>query len=290
MVVSVFSNGSTIDRDVADRLACEAPFLIEVTLYGASEATYERVTGSAAGYSLARRAVELLLQRHLHVGLKAMLLQTTAGDIAALRRYAAQCGTRLKLDHNIKPRNNGDPGPMELTVPLDVIGDVGYEQDPALPQWRRQIQRREAGIAEGEPVDTVYTCGAGRTTFVVDAYGGMRMCVLSPSPLADLTRDSFAEGWRRLQAERARKASPENPCVQCRLRSWCGYCPVVGDLLFGDPERPPGWYGRLAAARAERLGVPVSAAPCTERETDIAAGVLGDTHVKGGGRPAEKGR
>ena len=45
LIITLFTNGTLIDEQVADTLADWWPFLVEITIYGRTKETFERVTG-----------------------------------------------------------------------------------------------------------------------------------------------------------------------------------------------------------------------------------------------------
>lgn len=51
LLLSLFTNGTLINRDIAARLAQAPPSRTEITLYGATAATYEAVTGVPGSYA-----------------------------------------------------------------------------------------------------------------------------------------------------------------------------------------------------------------------------------------------
>ena len=50
-LITLFTNGTLITPQLADELARRRPFSIEITLYGATPETYERVTGVPGSFS-----------------------------------------------------------------------------------------------------------------------------------------------------------------------------------------------------------------------------------------------
>ena len=50
LLVTLFTNGTLINPKIADFLVHWRPFAIEITLYGRTKETYERVTGIPGSY------------------------------------------------------------------------------------------------------------------------------------------------------------------------------------------------------------------------------------------------
>src|SRR5437667_7741880 len=71
-LVTLFTNGILIDERMADRLADLPPFAIEITLYGRTRETYERLTRIPGSFDRCMRGVDLLLERNLPLKLKSV--------------------------------------------------------------------------------------------------------------------------------------------------------------------------------------------------------------------------
>src|ERR1700684_4708420 len=63
-LITLFTNGTLINERIADHLAQYRPFAIEITLYGATRATYEAMTQIPGSYDRCMRGIRLLLERH----------------------------------------------------------------------------------------------------------------------------------------------------------------------------------------------------------------------------------
>src|SRR5881397_3807214 len=70
LIVSLFTNGTMITEAIADYLVEWRPFAIEITLYGATRETYEKLTRIPGSYDRCMRGVRLLLERNLPLALK----------------------------------------------------------------------------------------------------------------------------------------------------------------------------------------------------------------------------
>lgn len=96
LLVSVNSNGSLIDRDWLDFFRHEPPFRFNITLYGASDAAYERLCGRPM---FARVTENIRALRELGVGVKLNVSMTpyNVADMAEIYRIAQELGTPMQL-------------------------------------------------------------------------------------------------------------------------------------------------------------------------------------------------
>jgi MoaA/NifB/PqqE/SkfB family radical SAM enzyme len=64
-LITLFSNGTTITPRIADYLADWRPFSLEISLYGSTQETYERITGITGSHSRCMHGIELLLEHNI---------------------------------------------------------------------------------------------------------------------------------------------------------------------------------------------------------------------------------
>ena len=124
---------------------------------------------------------------------------------------------------------------------------------PSLEAWASFTER----LATFQHQDTAYTCGAGLTSFFVDARGHMTMCVIGRYPSYDLTTGTFQEGWDLLRRTRqeVRDDDVSLECRECEYRAFCQQCPARAQLEHG-PEagsKRVDWLCELAHLRAEKF-------------------------------------
>jgi MoaA/NifB/PqqE/SkfB family radical SAM enzyme len=63
LVVVLFTNGTLLTPEIADRLQMFPPYRVEISLYGMTKSTYEKVTRIAGTYEKCINGIELLLDR-----------------------------------------------------------------------------------------------------------------------------------------------------------------------------------------------------------------------------------
>lgn len=81
LIISLFTNGTLITPKVADYLVRWRPFSIEITLYGRTRETYERVTGIPGSYERCMQGIKLLMERDLPLKLKTMAITINKHEI-----------------------------------------------------------------------------------------------------------------------------------------------------------------------------------------------------------------
>jgi radical SAM protein with 4Fe4S-binding SPASM domain len=252
LLITLFTNGCLVTPDTADFLAEYPPFSIEITLYGASEAVYEQVTGIPGAYHKCLRGIRLLRERNLPLKLKTAALGPNRHEVAAMKQMADELDVEFKYDPHIHPLIDCSHQPCQTRMsPEDVVAlDLA---DPALAEaWREEFLPENLGPMAS---DHLYLCGAGVSNFVIDPYGELEMCLISRHYGHNLREKGFREGFydyfsklRDLKRERPTR------CRSCDLISACRTCPGTSLLEHGDQETPVDYLCQITQLRAEAFG------------------------------------
>jgi radical SAM protein with 4Fe4S-binding SPASM domain len=235
LLLTFFTNGTLVTRRIADHLAEWRPFNIEITLYGATQATYEQVTGIPGSYTRCRRGIDLLLERNLPLGLKTMVMTLNQAELEQMKALAASLGTQFRFDPIMNPALDGSARPTYLRLTPEEVVEV-EKADPGRASRWSEIFRNDQYIASSER--KMYRCGAGRQGFHIDANGRLCLCLTARQPAYDLRSGSFEEGWEQFLPELIDRFYSESfECLGCELRRVCMQCPALAELELGDVEK-----------------------------------------------------
>ncbi len=245
---------------MADHLARFRPFSIEITLYGQTRDTYERLTGIPGSFDKCMRGIDLLIERGLPLRLKTVAVTINKHEVLDMQRFAEERGLEFKFDSMMNPRIDCSHSP--LAVRLSPAECVAFDlQDPRrMDEWKLFAQNFLRPANPPERSDELYHCGGGVNSFSIDPYGGMSICVLSRVDRFDLRRGSVREGWHSfLNGVRQKKITRPTKCTSCELKSMCGMCPANGELENQDAEAPVDFLCQVAHLRAHAFDLPVAA-------------------------------
>ncbi|MGD2147811.1 MAG: radical SAM protein, partial [Anaerolineae bacterium] len=247
-LITLFTNGTLVTPRIADHLADWPPLLIEVTLYGMSQETYERVTGVPGSYENCMRGIQLLHERDLPLKLKMVVMTLNRGEFPAVQQFARELTGDFRYDAVLKPRSDGSKDVLALRLPAQEVVDLDMADSRSRESFVTSTARHGAMPAS----DSLFTCGAAQRTFHVDAHGRLSPCLSVRFLSCDLTSSCFQEGWHGfLKHVRSQRVTREYECPTCTLRGICPSCPAFAQLENGDPETAVGFACRVAHLRAE---------------------------------------
>lgn len=250
LLVTVFTNGTLVADAVAALFADLPPHGVEVSIYGATAAVYERVTGVTGSYRRCIEGIDRLVAAGVRYSLKTILMTLNAEELTALRTMADARGVDFRFDPAIFPRLDGDKSPVNLRVDPQMAVAREMEDPEALRQWADYYDT----MKDCPVLETLYGCGTGQSAFHIDPGGFLQPCLLVDTPRYDLKTGSFMEGWETvIPAVRQRRAGAGFGCNACPKRVLCGMCPAFFRLENGDAEIHSEYLCALGTHRLERI-------------------------------------
>jgi len=264
LLVSVFTN-ATLVTDEHVRLFQEYPPRdIEVSVYGVTKETYERVTRRSGSFSGFRRGLDRLIESGIGVRLKAMALRS---NISELPEIAAFCREKTKDSFRFDPflhlRFDGDQArnreiESERLKPEEIVSLEQTDPD-RFRSLREECEKLIVPEFAGIEDDRLFMCGAGEGSFVVSYDGLFRLCssLWHPECLYSLKEGSLTDAWNRfvpmVRDMRSERKNFLEKCRVCPIINLCMWCPAHAYLETGEMDSPVEYFCKTAHARAEAL-------------------------------------
>jgi radical SAM protein with 4Fe4S-binding SPASM domain len=244
-VVRVKSNGHALAGALARRLQDEVdPYMVEVSLHGATAATHDRQTRLAGSFARLVANIEGMRALGLRVKINSTLTAWNETEAEAMFEIADRLGVPLQFDPEVTPRDDGDRSPLALTASREGVlalfrlefarGDRAAKKQgvPAVTVGRQ---------ADAEmPVASSKHCGAGSSGITVDPFGNVYPCVQWRVPSGSLHQASIREIWTGSAALAKVRAQTED--VKASLAShgpdaaFMNFCPgLAASRSGGDP-------------------------------------------------------
>lgn len=261
-LVTVFTNACLVTEQHVALFRKYPPRDLEVSVYGVTRDTYERVTRRAGSFEAFQRGLALLHEGGVKVRLKAMGLRSNLHELPDIIRFCRE-NTKdiIRFDPLLSLRYDGDLVRNEeiRSERLSATEIIALEQaDSAFAEFlEAECDALIVPAFERRVSDRLFRCGAGRGTFTVSYKGEFRLCsnLWHPACTFDLRRGSLIEAWQqfvpRVLSIRPTSTEYSARCGSCALVNLCQWCPASAYLENGTLE---GWSERfcqVAHARAE---------------------------------------
>ncbi len=252
LYVTVFTNATLVDDRVVRLFREMPPKVVEVSLYGATAETYERVTGVAGSFAQCMDGIRRLHEGGVKLTLKTTVMTLNIHEVPAIRSFASELGVRLRTDPGLIPTLEGDRRPMDLRVSPQEAVRVELEVEGRVQEWAQTIEetRQENRTRD----DSLYPCAAGRRAFYVDSCGILRPCQLTTGIEYDLKQGDFLAGWQEVIPRVSALCLPPNSdCVHCESMTLCRYCPPAFALETGSDRVPSPYLCATGRKRHEAV-------------------------------------
>lgn len=262
LLISVFTNACLVNEAHVALFKAYPPRDIEVTVYGVTQATYERVTQKPGSYAAFRRGLDLMLQQGLKVRLKAMAIRSNADELPAIAAFCREyTSDYFRFDPLLHLRYDRDPqrNAEILAERLSPAEIVAMEQgdEARVRALEQSCDRLVVPEFEHSAVERIFYCAAGNQSFSVSYDGIFRLCadLWQPDTIFDLRRGSLAQAWNehvpRVRATPATSAVYRERCGRCPIINLCLYCPAHADLECGQMDGWSAYFCEVAHARAK---------------------------------------
>jgi radical SAM protein with 4Fe4S-binding SPASM domain len=255
-ILTLFTNGTLITPHIADILSEWRPFIIEITLYGYSQATYERVTGIPGSHKRCLRGIELLMERGLPLKLKTVLMTPNRHELGDMQAFARSLGVEFRFDPILNAGLDGSLLPTGLRLSPEEIVAIERADPDRARRWPEHFKQ----IGDTKITDRrLYACSAGANSFHIDSFGRLSLCLTARHPSYDLRAGSFHHGWEEfIPQQRLVEYSQGNTCGACDLRASCPQCPALAQLEHGNPEARVEFLCQVAHQRRDAFAPELS--------------------------------
>lgn len=248
LLIRLFTNGTLVTNRVAERLAFAPPNLTSITLYGATAATYEAVTGVSGSYARCCAGIEALLAHGIPLGLKATITRQNLGELEVMRQMARDWGLGFSANGLLTKRIDGTHSDVD-TCRISAGDCVAVEGADRKPATNSAYERRSSGA-----LDDVgnFFCRAGKASFHINAVGEMSVCMDMTEPAAKPQEVGFAKAWASVQHFVDTVPAAASECFSCSARKHCPRCPAWSLLETGTMTEPVPYLCEIARARRNR--------------------------------------
>jgi len=233
IIVTVFTNGTLITDEILNLFSDLPPYDLEISIYGATAETYEKITGAPGSFRKCTEGIKKLHDHKIKFSLKTVLMTHNLHEYPDMKKMADMYNVDFRFDAAIFPRLNGDLAPLNLRINPKEAVEIELSDDKILNLWKEYYTEMQ-----GAPFsDTLYNCGAGLTDFYIDSCGTLLPCIMTPVPEYDLINGDFLTGWHKVIPRIYEKiADKDFTCNNCEKHVLCGYCPAFFRLETGSEE------------------------------------------------------
>jgi radical SAM protein with 4Fe4S-binding SPASM domain len=264
LLLSVFTNATLIGEEHVELFRAFPPRDIEVTVYGVTEATYERVSGRPGSFAAFTRGFDRLLKSGVKIRLKAMAMRSNLHEMPAIREFCERhTKDYFRYDPMLHGRFDGDETRnvmirAERLTPEEIVAleRADAKRFKALEKNCDKLISPDFGHIG---CDHLFHCGAGNGSFSIGYDGTFRLCssLWAPGTTADLRTLRLREAWEKVIPQvrdlRSRKREFLDTCRKCPIINLCLWCPAHSHLETGEMDIRIPYFCAVAHARQEAI-------------------------------------
>jgi len=254
LVVTVFTNGTLVTPEIIELFHDFPPYAVEISLYGATAATYEAITGVPGSFRRCLDGIERLRELGVDLGLKTVVMKGNQHEIERIAELARSLGTlKFRFDTEIQGAFGGDHRPLTVRLEPEEAVRAELSCPETAAAWKDFFRRREGLVPA--PTECLYGCDAGKAFISVNPYGHLQPCLVVRHISHDLRGSTLVVGLAAIRRQLAERQVPlAFECNTCEDRIFCSACPAFALQEHGAEERPAAFQCHVTRIRRQFLG------------------------------------
>lgn len=262
--IHLYSNASLINAERAKWLGRIPPTRMEITIYGASAETYEKLCGNAAAYDRVVSAIDMLLAEGINIDLRTTVTEYNIDDYDAMAEFSYKRGIPLSIVDYLYPARSSAEIANACRLTPEKLTD--FQKDIAKTNLRLW-EKYSKGKISAQPSDcmdkfikdlcnvqpdpdpkkaeSAFSCNAGSSSFWMTWDGRMLPCGALEEPALLPLEIGFADAWTQL-GRQCGNIPVCRECRNCKIRDHCITCPAKLKFESGYYDRPAEYLCKLA--------------------------------------------
>jgi len=219
----LMTNGTLINEIIADEIRDLHPLTVEISLYGSTPATHDRITACPGSFERSLKALRLLNERSIRTIVKCLIMKENVGDFQRIKDLAQEIGSQFLYDPIVIPRMDGSLEPCRNRLDRTELYSLFYPEV-------------QAGKRDDDPQEDDLLCSAGLNAFSISPYGDVYPCAGFKESGGNLRDHSLSEIQHSPIFSRIRSItlSDLRECKGCELIRYCTRCPALAWMEAGD--------------------------------------------------------
>lgn len=251
-LLTLYTNATMVTDEIMDVLERYPPHKIGVTMYGASNETYERLCGNERGFERFVDGSGKLLKLPSLFDIRTTIVQDNLADLQKMKDFTQKYFGKDKVLHISRNVVNSIRDGIECPRKVRLSPEENIE---LIYPWLEELEskfhsgeidilteKQKMTLHRTEKTDGGYIfqeCGAGINQYTINWSGYMYACEMMPVGCTYPFEDGFKYAWDHLIEQYPLGRSIEK-CNNCNYAALCDSCPAnrmaeTGDW-FGIPE------------------------------------------------------
>lgn len=258
-VLTVNTNGTLVDEETVLWLKKYPPKCMSISLYGASDETYEKLCGQKQMFSKVTSALELLQKNHISVECKTILTPINVEDLQACCDYVRKQHIPYEVVTYSFPATRKNCKEEQIRFCADEAADIMFYRSKIMSDENEYAQEIHKYMREYEQTKDIpgaiqkgFTCSACNSSCWITWQGRMTPCALMPEPYTFPFEDGFLPAWEALKAK-TDEIVLSSKCSHCDKRQVCTVCPAAAYAETGRFDGTSEYHCRMTERILETM-------------------------------------
>lgn len=257
MIVTINTNGTLIDETWADFFAENPPRRINISLYGGTKETYERLCHYKKGLEQTIWAIRLLKERNLQVKMNGSLVKDNAEELEDIVKIAKELDVVINVDTYMYPvKNSVKEQEVRLSPEEAAVAKIRFQKLTMEKEAFAKLKEETLEEAERKELDDLILkmrCQAGSSSFAISWKGEMSPCVmLKEMGKVPVFTCGFTSAWEKI-VTLTKQIRLNEDCATCKLQGVCPTCAASALHEEGDCKKRPEYLCRYTKAYCEEM-------------------------------------
>ncbi len=247
-LIELFTNASLITDYAINILEKYPPILVDVSLYGACEETYKKITGISNMFDKVIDSCKKMVDKNIRVALKSPILTLSFSELEEMKKIAESMNVPFRASFDITPTIENDISTKIYQIPYESVLKCEYDDFISSEPDKSSVPSMAISARNN---NLIYRCKIGKISCVIDYNGRLCPCMKLKHKGSIITRENFGEIWNSFAAIQTTTASNNYKCINCPAYDYCDICPAEMESLYGDVEHIDETFCKVAFARKE---------------------------------------
>lgn len=229
--ITINTNGTLINEEIASFLGQHLPRRLNITIYGKDNATYAELCQNPKGFTQLEYGIQLLKKHAVPVKLNCSLTPYNYMQLKDIQQLSQKWDIPLEIAYYMMPPNRKTEkgNYSEHRLPPHLSAQIAFDIAMCFltPEERKEKSKKSLEkIMHFHPKPNKidgFWCRAANASFWITWRGEMVPCGMLNEPTYNITELGFQCAWENMIKD-VQKISLSSQCYQCNKRSICLHC------------------------------------------------------------------
>lgn len=227
--VSLFTNGTLIDEEIAKELGELYIQYISLTIFSLNESINDKITQKSGSLKKIMKTLELLDKYKIKVQIKTPVMECNKYDYKLIEKFCDERGYTYVINTMLFSKTNKDKSPLDYLVNstdlVNVIADIDEHA-------KKHGNERKNNIFCEEKI----ICPSLSCSLFIDVEGNVYPCISFRCCIGNIFENSIEKILESsiLKMLQNKKMKSLKKCCNCKYFAYCDRCP--GNVYFEEDD------------------------------------------------------